>query len=66
VLTEHGEERKRECRGFSGAGLGGAHHIFSLQNEGHCLLLNRCGVEVALGFDTAHDRFGEAELFESH
>jgi hypothetical protein len=64
VLSEQGQNRKREGGGFSGAGLGGADQIFASENNGKGAKLDRGRLGKTHRLDTAHDFSRKIEIVE--
>ena len=66
VGAQTGQNRQREGRGLTGAGLGGADDIATAQHEGNGAQLNGRGIGIAGGLDAAQDGFGKIESFKRH
>ena len=66
VVDELLDRREHEGRRLAGAGLRDAEQIAAFEQDRDRLLLDRGGGGVALGFERADERLGEAELCESH
>ena len=64
VMSEQRQNRKRESRGFAGAGLGGADQIFAGENNGEGAKLDRRRLGEAHRLHAAHHFRGKIEIIE--
>ena len=58
------QDRKREGRGFAGAGLCDANDVARREREWDCLGLDRCRSEVVFFAKRSRDGIGEAEILK--
>ena len=61
IFTQALQQGQREAGGFAGAGLSAGQYIFTFQNGGYRLALNRCGFSVALLANSAQEFGRQAE-----